>query len=325
MTKRLDVILVIACTLVLVLLTYERSAVEGREHSSIASTYDTGPNGYRALFEVLRGAGVPATRLEKPLTLLDPSVRTLVITGYEDEPNAKPLDEREVEALRDFVSGGGRLVEIDAQFAGPEDIAPGVAWTYRVARRYEAIALTRNRYTQGVARVRGPIDWTFAYWEAAGIPLLANDDGLVAVWYRVGRGDVIGISAPPLFGNAHLRNADNLRFAYNAIAGHGPVAFDEYVHGYDDSLTLWGVLPAAVRAAVWIVIVILALALIGANVPFAPPLQPAPAGERTSADYITAIAELMRRSRGRPPDSVVLAEARARFVKPVKFDIFDKS
>jgi hypothetical protein len=325
MTKRIDVILLIACTLLLLLLTYERSTVESRERPSIASTYDTGPNGYRALFEVLRAAGVPATRWERPLTLLDPSVRTLVITGYEDEPHAKPLDEREVEQLRSFVRGGGRLIEIDAQFAGPEDIAPGVAWTYRVARRYDAIALARNRYTQGVARVRGPIDWTFAYWEAAGVPLLANDRGLVAVWYRVGRGDVIGITAPPLFGNAQLRNADNLRFAYNALAGHGPVAFDEYVHGYDDSLTLWGVLPNAVRVAVWIVVAALVLALIGANVPFAPPLQPAPAGERTSADYITAIAELMNRSRGRPPDSYVLGEARSKFVKPVKFDTFDKS
>lgn len=309
MTKRLDLIILIACALLLVLLTYERNAAANRERPSIASTYDTGPNGYRALYNVLRAAGVPAARFERPLGLLDPSVRTLVVTGYENEPGAKPLDDRDTQQLRDFVTGGGRLVEIDTEFAGPQDIAPGVAWSYRIARRTEAIALARNRYTQGVARVRGPIDWAFAYWEAAGIPLLANDKGLVGVWYRVGRGDVIAITAPPLFGNARLRDSDNLRFAYNAIAGHGPVAFDEYVHGYDDSATLWGVLPAPVRAAVWIVVGMLAIALIGANVPFAPPLLPEPAGERTSADYITAIAELMRRSR----------------VKSVKFDTFDNS
>jgi Domain of unknown function (DUF4350) len=309
MTKRIDVIALIACVIVLLLLTYERSVVEGRERPSIASTYDTGPNGYRALFEVLRAAGVPVARFERPLGLLDPSARTLVITGYEDDPDAKPLDDRESELLRDFVTQGGRLVEVDSEFAGPNDIAPDVGTTQQTPRRNEALALARNRYTQGVARVRGPIEWAFPFKERAGVPLLANDNGMVAVWYRVGRGDVIAITAPPLFGNAQLRDADNLRFAYNAIAGHGPVAFDEYVHGYDDSLTLWGVLPTAVRAAVWIVVAILVLALIGANVPFAPPMLPEPANERTSADYITAIAELMRRSR----------------VKSVKFDTFDNS
>ena len=41
------------------------------------------------------------------------------------------------------------------------------------------------------------------------------------MWYRLGRGEVIAITAPALFGNAQLRNADNLRFAYNVIANHG--------------------------------------------------------------------------------------------------------
>jgi len=36
---------------------------------------------------------------------------------------------------------------------------------------------------------------------------------------------------------------------------------------------------------------------------------PTPPDERDSSDYITAIAELMRRSRSRPADVVVLREA----------------
>lgn len=309
MTKRIDVIVLIAGALLLLLLTYERNAAEERQRPSIASTYDSGPNGYRALYNVLRAAGVPAVRFERPLSLLDPSVRTLVITGYEDDPSPKPMDDRDAQMLHDFVSGGGRLVAVDTEFAGPDDIAPGVGTTLRTVPRTDAIVLARNRYTQAVARVHGPIDWTFPFKSPPGIPLLANNDGLVAVWYRVGRGDVIAITAPPLFGNARLRDADNLRFAYNAIAGHGPVAFNEYVHGYDDSTTMWGVLPTPVRAAVWIVVAILLIALVGANVPFAPPIPPQAPGERTSADYITAIAELMHRSH----------------VKSVKFDTFDKS
>ncbi|HEY1867081.1 MAG TPA: hypothetical protein VGG70_02225, partial [Candidatus Cybelea sp.] len=62
-------------------------------------------------------------------------------------------------------------------------------------------------------------------------------------------------------------------------------------------------------AAVWIVVAIAIVALIGANVPFAPPWLPAPADERTSSDYITAIAGLLRRSRRRPPDGDVVWQA----------------
>ena len=72
--------------------------------------------------------------------------------------------------------------------------------------------------------------------------------------------------APSLFGNAQLRNANNLRFAYNAIANDGVAAFDEYVNGADDRLTMWAALPGPVHAAVWLIVAIVGLALIGANV-----------------------------------------------------------
>ncbi|MGA9944987.1 MAG: DUF4350 domain-containing protein [Candidatus Cybelea sp.] len=311
--RRLDVAVVAGCALLLVLLGYERSTIEQSRNPSIYSTYDTGPNGYRALYEVLRSAGVPVQRFEAPLPTLDAEPRTLVITGYENDPSAKPLDEHDTEFLRRFVSSGGRLVAIDAEFAGPQDVTPGVGTTLQTHGGSDAIALARNAYTAGVARAGGPIDWTFPFKDPHGIPLLANKQGMVAVWYRFGRGEVIAITAPALFGNARLRDADNLRFAYNAIAGHGPVAFDEYVHGYNSSLTMWAVLPAPVHAAVWIVVGLAAVVLIGANVPFAPPYLPGSRNERDSSGYITAIAELMRRSRRRPPDEEVVGQARIDF------------
>jgi Domain of unknown function (DUF4350) len=309
---RADAVILVACALALALLAYERSAATSAQRPSVYSTYDTGPNGYRALFEVLHAASVPVVRFGRQLALLDPSVRTLVITGYEEDPSAKPLDARDAAWLRDFVTRGGRLVALDAQFAGPDDIAPGVGTTQRVLRQAQddsAVPLPHNAFTEGVTRASGTIGWVFPFTEPHGIPLLANRQGIVAVLYRVGRGEVVAVAAPALFGNAQVRNADNLRFAYNAIAGHGDAAFDEYVHGYSDGATTWQVLPAPVRAAIAIVVALLLVALIGANVPFAPPHVQDADDERDSSHYIGALAELMRRSRQRPGDDDVVWQA----------------
>jgi len=308
-SSRLNLIIVCICGALVVLLGYQHIAFQQRQRPSVFSTYDTGPNGYRALYEVLHPAGVPVTRFERVAAALDPSVRTLVITGYEHDPNAKPLDRRDTDELRRFVSNGGRLVALDEEFDGSQDITPGVGTSRRTPQGVAAIPLARNAFTAGVDGVRGAIGWTFPFKTERGIPLLANKDGIVALWYRYGRGEVVAVTAPSLFGNEALRNPDNMRFAYNILAGHGPVAFDEYAHGYSDGATIWSVLPNAVRAGVWIVVAIAVIALIGANVPFAPPYLPAPADERTSSDYITAIAGLLRRSRHRQPDGDVVWQA----------------
>lgn len=307
--SRLELGILVACVLLLAVLGYGRATIEQRQRPSVYSTYDMGPNGYRALYEVLRTAGVSAGRFERTLETLDPAIRTLILTGYENDPSAKPLDAHQAQLLRRFILAGGRLVVLDAEFVGAQDVTPGVGTTQR-SRSNDAIALAHNAYTAGVARASGSIGWSFAFKERRGVPLLANNRGLVAVWYRFGRGEVVAITAPALFGNAQLRNADNLRFAYDVIGNHGAVAFDEYVHGYDESLTMWQALPAPVHAAIWIVLALAATALIGANVPFAPPYLPDSGSERDSSDYITAIAELMRRSRRRPSDDDVLWETR---------------
>jgi hypothetical protein len=298
-----------SCTLLLVFLSLERSSLEQQRRPSVYSTYDTGPNGYRALYEVLRTAGVPVQRFESELGTLDPAVHTLIVTGYEHDPSAKPLDGHDAAFLRRFVAGGRRLVAIDAEFAGPQDVTPNAGTTLQAAGGGDAIALVSNAYTAGAARASGTIDSVFPFSERRGTPLLANNRGMVAIWYRYGRGEVVAISAPSLFGNAQLRNADNLRFIYNAIANHGTPAFDEYVHGYDERQTMWAALPRPVHAAVWLVVAIVGVALIGANVPFAPPYLPEPADERDSSAYIAAMAELMRRSRRRPSDHEVVWRA----------------
>lgn len=295
--RRAEIVVLAIGIVVLVLLAAERERVQRGAASSTYSTYDTGARGYRALYDALLAANVPLRRFAHPLGLLDAGIGTLVISGYEGDLSARPLDTHDAAALKRFVRAGGRLVFLDADFAGADDVAPAVGVT-TPANASGAIALARNRYTAGVSRVGARVEAVFPFALRRGIPLLANARGIVAVAYSYGKGEVVAITAPAIFSNAALHGDDNAAFAYDVVAGHGPAAFDEYVHGYDDDLGFWQVLPQPVRVAFWIVCATVVLGLIGANVPFAPPVPTAPAQERDSSAYVGAMAAIMRRARG---------------------------
>jgi hypothetical protein len=290
-----ELIIVTLSAIVIGALAFGREAARNALPHSTYSTNDTGPNGYRALYEMLHSAGVPVTRFSRVLGVLDSHVGTLVLATYAMDPDPQPMSASDTALLKDFVERGGRLVVLDFDFEGNYDIIPGVAKGTAV-KTNDAISLARDSYTAGVRTVAGPIESVFPFATRIGVPLLANDAGIVAIAYPIGKGTVIAITAPELFSNAHLASADNARFAYNVIDGNGPVAFDEYVHGYNDGLSFWGALPMPVRAATYILGAILLVGLIGANVPFAPTIPLEPPDERDSSAYIDAMAALMRRA-----------------------------
>ena len=246
-----ELIIVILSAIVIGALAFGREAARNALPHSTYSSNDTGPNGYRALYEMLHSAGVPVTRFSRVLGVLDSHVGTLVLATYAPDPDPQPMGASDTALLKDFVERGGRLVVLDYDFEGSDDIIPGVA-KGTAAKTTDAISLARDSYTDGVRTVAGPIESVFPFATRIGVPLLANDTGIVAIAYPIGKGTVIAITAPALFSNAHLASADNARFAYNVIDGNGPVVFDEYVHGYNDGLSFWGALPMPVRAATYI-------------------------------------------------------------------------
>jgi hypothetical protein len=292
--RRLEIAILAAAALILLVLGFERNAAESASPPSVFSTYDRGRNGYGALFTVLRQTGVEVSRFERRLSQLQPEVRTLVIAEDAADPSA--FGKGDATVLRQFVRNGGRLVALSSSFAGNRDAIPGVARSIEASQRM-AVPVVVNRFTGGVSRVAAPIDAVFPFTERQGEPLLGNEAGIVAVGYAYGRGEVLAITAPALLGNAYVNDAGNLAFAYNVIAGHGPAAFDEYVHGYDEDAGFWAALPAPVRAAGFIVIALLLLTIAGANVPFAPPVPLEPYAQRDSSAFLYAMADLMRRSK----------------------------
>jgi hypothetical protein len=160
----------------------------------------------------------------------------------------------------------------------------------------------------GVTHVVATIDEAFPLTVPKATPLLAAGGGLVAISYPVGKGDVVAISAPDIFSNDHLAQADNAQFAYDVLAGHGVVAFDERLHGYDEDQSFWSALPVPVHVAIFIVIGIVLLALIGANVRFAPPIALDPPGDRDSSAYLDSMGSLLRRARAAQAAVVAFAD-----------------
>lgn len=224
---------------------------------SVYSTYDTGPNGYEALFNVLRNEGVDVTRLQVPFTLRDPKIRVLAFTSTQPEVyagNALLYDANDYDRLAAFVKHGGRVV----YFASPHNDP----MRRRIARqKLRVTVLDVTRFTNRA---------------------LSEDPHRVVA-------------------------------AYDALAGHGPVAFDERLHGFSTQRTLWTVLPLPVRAAFWIVVAALLIVLVDATIRFAPPLAVEPQPPRDSAAYIRSMAALLRRARAG-------AAAISRFAKNAKQD-----
>ncbi|MBV8490884.1 MAG: DUF4350 domain-containing protein [Candidatus Eremiobacteraeota bacterium] len=328
--RPLEIGILVVAALAIGFLAYANQAGRSARPASVPSTFDTGRNGYRALYEVLRQSGVPVRRLGRVAARLDPSVRTLVMAIDEDAlDSGTPLSGGPDEGadltgvLQRFVRGGGRLIEIDTQFAGASDVAPNVG-TSKAAPKgtTAAIALASFPETRGVDAVEGPIDAIFPFASSVGVPLLANRSGVVATRSPYGKGDVIAVTAPALFSNAYLARAQNATFAYDLVAGRGPVAFDDYLYGYEEDFCeerffgfgcLYRAMPHPVQVAAWIVLGALALALIGANVPFAPPVPLEPPDERDTSAYVASMGALMRRARaGKAAIAAFAGDARRR-------------
>ena len=214
-TRIIEIVVLVALLGFMALLAGSSIAPSASMHSS----YDTGPNGYRALYDVMAREGVDVSRLELPLGQRSPTIRALVLT-------ARTYDRADVRRLQLFMQRGGTVLA----FAKIDGLHPTRRFS---ADDYTNLALQKH-------------------------PKAALD-------------------------------------VYEALAGKGLVAFDERPYGYDRTRSLWSVLPAPVHAAFWVAVLAVVLALIDANVRFAPAIARDPPADRDSSDYLRSMAALLRR------------------------------
>ncbi len=277
---------------VVVALTLARP--EERATPSTYSSYDTGPNGYRALYEVMRKEGVPTSRLERELGTLREFHGTLVVS---QGTFLDALGSVDVQRLAALVRAGARLVVlgnvVDASGAQTLHVPGAVT----IAQTMVATRVARDSDTDGVTEVTATMTSAFSLRKEPRIrTLLAAGGKSVAVALSLGKGSIVAITAPGIFSNAVLARDQNARFAYDVLSSNGALLFDERVHGYAVGASMWDVLPQSVRGAVWLAVAMLALAIIGSLFRSAPPIALAPPRLRDSSAYVASMAALLRRA-----------------------------
>jgi hypothetical protein len=289
-----DVIAAVGALIVLIVLAALRTS--GERPPSVPSTYDTGPSGFAALYELLQREGVRAVRMERPFDDLRDRSAALVIAGDAalDDATEQPGTRQALDA---WVQRGGMLVVLDGAIAGD------------AVRR--ALAIPSSREVRRIATVRAgcafardlrgrPLAGTFeSGFEGAcsgtRATVAAAGRRAIALAYAHGAGTIVVSTTTTLLDNLHLGQAANASAAYALFAGRSAVFFDERVHGYRAGRTFWDVMPRTMRIAIVLALITLLAAIIGANLPFAPAYAAPPAGERDSSAYIDSLARLLER------------------------------
>ncbi len=291
---RWDVVAGAGALLLFLALALMRAQEGGSARTSTPSTFDYGPSGYSALYQMLRAEGVAVARFERShLQLQGVSSALLIAQVPYGSLAGGGLARNDVIALKDWVLRGGRLIVLSPPYGDEGDTLLGIPASRSVAALQRAVPFARLPVSAGVHAVKGSFAADFRLDAAPkALPLLVTGQGMVAIEYRFGRGSVVAITDPSIFGNQRLSEDDNARFAFNLLAPSG-VEFDEAIHGYTSGNSLWAALPAPARDAVYIAALILLLSLIGNIVRFAPPLQAPQADAPDSSAYLTAMARLL--------------------------------
>jgi hypothetical protein len=293
----------IALVVLVVALQVVPSFAGGGEPSEgpAGSSYSTGSDGTAAYAELLGRAGHEVQRLRRPLdeVFLDPGATTLVL--LDPQP---PLAE-DVDALRQFVRSGGRLVA-----AGPG----AAAWvrplldhppTFQDTGDTLARAIVPVPEVSGARLVQSAGDVTF---DRSGdlLPALAGDSGPLLGVADVGEGRVAVLADGSTLQNRLLAQADNAALGLSLVGEPGrTVVFAESVHGYGPASGLGAIPDDWVWALSGLVLAAIVLALSRAR-RLGPPERPDRELPPPRLAYAESLGRALSRTsdRGRAVDSL---------------------
>ena len=263
---------------------------------SVPSTYDTGPNGYAALYDLLARERITVSRFELPVAQIPARDGVLLVAG-DGALDAIAPSSTALEALAAWVRGGKTILIAGAMSEAARDAFGVPAPSSMKADLGQARTACAFAGAMRGLRVSGSFESGFAPGCRPGRAALLRAGALApAIALAIGRGTLVAVTTASALDNRHLWQQRNAAFAYAMFAQRGSVAFDERPYGYAAGRSFLSVLAWPVRAALALTVLALLLALAGANVPFAPPYAPAAAGERDSGAYIVSVAQLLQRA-----------------------------
>jgi hypothetical protein len=205
---------------------------ERGEKVEIPSSYSTASGGAKAGYLLLARSGYDVRRWERPLTdLPKPAGTTLILA----DPDEAPTHD-ESESIKSFLYRGGRIIAtgmFSGTFLPENDSVPNVllGMSWKRASAISPSAITRAAPQITIApQARWP-SYSPAY------SLYGDGDEIVVVKYPYGRGEVLWWAAATPLTNAGLTEPGNLEFFLASVGQtRGPVLWDEYIHGYRESL-----------------------------------------------------------------------------------------
>lgn len=300
---RREIAVLTLAVVVLIAVGAARERANAPARFDTASTYDVASGGYRAAYEMLARVGVRVERYERHAVFLPASLATLVyVDPPGDDPTAVAPSAADIAALEAWVRAGGALV-----YVGDDDVAAhrGILALPHVvaARRGATPFVAAELRARGVGNVASVARLRFARGRRSTRVLVADARGALAVAYPYGRGRVTAVVDRTLFANAGIAREHRARLLValvtNAVPGasasRSSVAFDEFAHGFVVPEHWWLVVPRSFAFAVAFGALVVLVAFAGAAIRLGPPVAPPVRDDRSSADFIVALADLYER------------------------------
>ncbi len=271
-----------------------------RRQSGPPSTYNAGSAGYKALYLWLREMGVPAKRWESSLMELTKEAGVLLMMSprFGPEPD-------EIEALNTWVRGGGTLVLVSSPWNA---FAKHLGFEQKrrpqdQKKEEERLSFQPGPYIRGQRTIMSKMHPGIDSGKSEAIVHSRDAFGNLIVGMEEGKGRVIMIADPSLFSNLHLRKGDHARLALDVLLTHlgeGQLLIDEYHQGYGRVTSVAAYVFESEAFVPLLQVTLLLLALwAAAGRRFGPARPLLRETERSSMEYVRAMAQLFQRVKAR--------------------------
>ena len=266
---------------------------ESDEESMVPSTYSAQSHGAKAAYLLLEEQGYKVERwIHSPQRLPMDATNTVYVLAV---PTSFPSrDQKNI--LQSYLARGGKILAVGftASFFLPQaevepEPVPDPKWK---AYQPELVA----GLTRGGAIEMSPT----AYWKSSSTKTLvhyADEKRPIVVSYQVGKGEVIWWGGATPLTNAALTRAGNLALLLNSLGGKDVrVLWDEYYHGYHDTLGAYMAEPPLKYGLLQCLLVALALLLTYSrrNTPVYPPDD---SPRLSPLEFVHTLGGLYRRAR----------------------------